>query len=79
MYSPDAVGRTSLDVRCGQLNLVDVTEPLKVSRLLLGIDDEDLHAVKNPPRIPQVGKASKRMTGQSERAAASSGRTFRSS
>lgn len=38
-YSPDAVGKIKLEEGCGALNLVNVSEPLKISRLLLGVDD----------------------------------------
>ena len=56
LYSPDAVGKVDLEAGCGQLNLVNVTEPLKVSRLLLGVDDEDPRAVEIIPRIPPSWK-----------------------
>jgi len=36
-YSPDAEGVISLDVGCGALNLVNVTEQLKVARMIIGI------------------------------------------
>ena len=52
LYSPDAVGKTALEAGCGALNLVNVTEPLKVSRLLLGVDDSSLQGVAIVPRIP---------------------------
>ena len=52
MYSPGAVAKVSLDAGCGELNLVNVTEPLKISRLLLGLDDSSLKLVKVIPRIP---------------------------
>jgi hypothetical protein len=51
-YSPDAVGKIPLAEGCGALNLINVTEPLKVSRLLLGVDDSSLQAVRILPRIP---------------------------
>jgi hypothetical protein len=51
-YSPDAVGKVPLEEGCGALNLVCVTEPLKVSRLLLGVDDSTLSSVRIIPRIP---------------------------
>ena len=51
-YSPDAVGKVPLDEGCGALNLVNVSEPLKISRLMLGVDDHSLQAVAIIPRIP---------------------------
>ncbi|HEV2484914.1 MAG TPA: hypothetical protein VGT08_05225 [Terracidiphilus sp.] len=51
-YSPDAVGKVDLVEGCGALNLVNVSEPLKVSRLLLGVDDLAPHYVRIIPRIP---------------------------
>jgi hypothetical protein len=51
-YSPDAVGKIQLAEGCGALNLVNVAEPLKVSRLLLGVDDLDPAFVRIIPRIP---------------------------
>ena len=51
-YSPDAVGKVPLDEGCGALNLVNVSEPLKISRLMLGVDDHSLQAVAMIPRIP---------------------------
>lgn len=51
-YSPDAVGKMKLDEGCGALNLVNVSEPLKVSRLLLGVDDLTPGSVQIVPRIP---------------------------
>jgi hypothetical protein len=55
-YSPDAVGKIELEEGCGALNLVNVTEPLKVSRLLLGVDDTTLQSVVIIPRIPASWK-----------------------
>jgi hypothetical protein len=55
-YSPDAVGKIPLEEGCGALNLVNVTEPLKVSRLLLGVDDTTLQLVRIIPRIPPSWK-----------------------
>lgn len=52
LYSPDAVGKIALEAGCGALNLVNVTEPLKMSRLLLGVDDSSLQEVAIVPRIP---------------------------
>jgi hypothetical protein len=51
-YSPDAVGKIDLAEGCGALNLVNVSEPLKVSRLLLGVDDLTPGRVEMVPRIP---------------------------
>lgn len=51
-YSPDLVGKTKLEEGCGALNLVNVSEPLKISRLVLGVDDLGAHAVEIIPRIP---------------------------
>jgi hypothetical protein len=55
-YSPDAVGKIELEEGCGALNVVNVTEPLKVSRLLLGVDDSALQSVAIIPRIPASWK-----------------------
>lgn len=52
MYSPDAVGKTELAVGCGPLNLVNVAEPLKIARLILGVDDTSLNEVRIIPRLP---------------------------
>jgi hypothetical protein len=52
MYSPDALGKVALEEGCGALNLVNVSEPLKVSRLMLGVDDSALGSVLIMPRIP---------------------------
>jgi hypothetical protein len=51
-YSPDAVGKTELAVGCGALNMVNVTEPLKISRLMLGVDDSSTAVVGMLPRLP---------------------------
>jgi len=51
-YSPDAVGKIPLHEGCGALNLVNVSEPLKVSRLMLGVDDHSMNEVDVIPRIP---------------------------
>ena len=55
-YSPDAVGKIPLAEGCGALNLVNVSEPLKVARLMLGVDDSSLQAVRILPRIPDTWK-----------------------
>jgi hypothetical protein len=52
MYSPDAVGKMQLTAGCGPLNLVNVSEPLKVARLIAGVDDETANEVKIIPRLP---------------------------
>ena len=51
-YSPDAVGRIALDEGCGALNLVCVMEPLKIARLIVGLDDHDPEHLKLIPRLP---------------------------
>ena len=51
-YSPDAVGKIPLDEGCGALNLVNVSEPLKVSRLMLSVDDSSPRTILIIPRIP---------------------------
>lgn len=51
-YSPDAAGKVKLDEGCGALNLVNVSEPLKISRMMLGVDDSSLGTVRVIPRIP---------------------------
>jgi hypothetical protein len=51
-YSPDAVGKIPLAEGCGALNLVNVSEPLKVSRLMLGVDDSSPQSILILPRIP---------------------------
>ncbi|HEV2327464.1 MAG TPA: hypothetical protein VGY56_01600 [Verrucomicrobiae bacterium] len=52
MYSPDAVGKIELTAGCGPLNLVNVSEPLKVARLIAGVDDTSLDRVQIIPRLP---------------------------
>ena len=51
-YSPLAVGKVTLAVGCGALNLVNVAEPLKVARLILGVDDSDPGTTVLLPRLP---------------------------
>lgn len=51
-YSPDAVGKVALEAGCGPLNLVNVTEQLKVARLIVGVDDKDVNELRLIPRIP---------------------------
>ena len=52
MYSPDALGKIELTAGCGPLNLVNVSEPLKVARLIAGVDDTSLEKVQFIPRLP---------------------------
>lgn len=52
MYSPDAEGQIEMTAGCGPLNLVNVSEPLKVARLIAGIDDTSAEHVKIIPRLP---------------------------
>jgi len=51
-YSPDAVGKVDLDAGCGALNLVNVTEQLKVARLIVGVDDKNPDELRLIPRVP---------------------------
>jgi len=51
-YSPDAPGKVEFEEGCGALNLVNVTEPLKVARLLLGVDPTARGEVRIAPRLP---------------------------
>jgi hypothetical protein len=51
-YSPDAVGKIPLEEGCGALNLVNVSEPLKISRLMLGVDDSSPQSTLILPRLP---------------------------
>jgi hypothetical protein len=41
-----------LTAGCGPLNLVNVSEPLKVARLIAGVDDTSLNQVRIFPRLP---------------------------
>jgi len=52
MYSPDAPGQIELTAGCGPLNLVNVSEPLKVARLIAGVDDTSSKVVRIIPRVP---------------------------
>jgi hypothetical protein len=52
MYSPDAKGQIEMTAGCGPLNLVNVSEPLKVARLIAGVDDTSLNEVRIIPRLP---------------------------
>jgi hypothetical protein len=48
LYAPGVKGTAG----CGPLNLVNVTEPLKVARLILGVDDTSADEVRIIPRLP---------------------------
>lgn len=50
--SPDAVGALDMLCGCGPLNLVNVAEPVKAARLLLGVDDTADDVVRLLPRLP---------------------------
>jgi hypothetical protein len=50
-YSPDRRSEEDLE-GCGALNLVNVSEPLKVARLMIGLDDHTLDPVRLLPRLP---------------------------
>lgn len=52
MYSPEAVGKIEMTAGCGPLNLVNVSEPLKVARLIAGVDDTSPGRVQIIPRLP---------------------------
>lgn len=49
-FSPDYAGL--IDRGCGKLNIVNVAEPLKLARIMLGIDDRFSDTVKIVPRLP---------------------------
>jgi hypothetical protein len=51
-YSPDDPLRKTRDEGCGALNLVCVAEPLKVARLMAGLDDHADGEVVFVPRLP---------------------------
>jgi hypothetical protein len=51
-YSPDDPARLTRDEGCGALNLVCVAEPLKVARLMAGVDDHADDRVDLVPRLP---------------------------
>jgi hypothetical protein len=51
-YSPDDPQRKTRDEGCGALNLVCVAEPLKVARLMAGLDDHADGEVVIVPRLP---------------------------
>lgn len=50
--SVDAIGIVEWDECCGALNLVCVAEPLKIARLMVGVDDTSSDHVTIIPRIP---------------------------
>ncbi|HTV41293.1 MAG TPA: hypothetical protein VMF08_12000 [Candidatus Sulfotelmatobacter sp.] len=52
LYSPDADGKEELSSGCGPLNLVNVAEPLKAARLIVGVDDTSPGQVRIIPRLP---------------------------
>ena len=52
LYSPDAYHKILMTAGCGPLNLVNVSEPLKVARLIAGVDDTSLEQVRIIPRVP---------------------------
>ncbi len=52
LYSPDAYGKILMTAGCGPLNLVNVSEPLKVARLIAGVDDTSLKVVRIIPHLP---------------------------
>lgn len=51
-YSPEAVGKVDMEEGCGALNLVCVMEPLKIARLMLGVDDHRPAKIRLVPRLP---------------------------
>lgn len=51
-YSPDVVGKMKLEQGCGALNLVNVTEPLKAARLMMGLDDLSSDETRIIIRVP---------------------------
>ncbi len=52
MYSPEAVGKMKIEQGCGALNLVNICEPFKIARLVVGIDDSNPETLKLIPRVP---------------------------
>ena len=52
-YSPEALGVTPIEEGCGALNVVNVAEPMKVARMVMGLDNvtDTLCLV---PRLPEV-------------------------
>jgi hypothetical protein len=55
-FSPDAAGTLEMNAGCGPLNLVNVAEPLKAARLILGVDDTSIEEVRLVPRLPPSWK-----------------------
>ncbi len=51
-YSPDAAGVIRMPQGCGALNLVNVMEPLKTARTIIGVDDHDASCIRIIPRPP---------------------------
>lgn len=51
-HSPDAAGIVEWWEGCGALNLVCVAEPLKIGRMMVGVDDSSPETVTIIPRIP---------------------------
>lgn len=51
-FSPDFKGK--IDKGCGKLNIVNVAEPLKLARIMLGIDDRYSDTVRLVPRLPET-------------------------
>lgn len=52
LYSPECVGKQAPEAGCGALNLVNVAEPLKDARLIIGLDDSDPAVLRIVPRLP---------------------------
>jgi hypothetical protein len=75
-YSFDPADKVNLDEGCGALNLVNVSEPLKVARLLLGVDDLDPELVRIIPRPLPIGREWKRRTRPYGQGEARSGLAF---
>ncbi|MHB1485271.1 MAG: hypothetical protein ACYCYI_11490 [Saccharofermentanales bacterium] len=57
--SPEFEELVGFDQGCGALNLVNVAEPLKVARMIAGIDDTSQNILKLIPRIPPSWKGYK--------------------
>ncbi len=53
-FSPDYSG--GRDIGCGKLNLVNVAEPMKLARMMLGVDDRFSEEVSIVPRLPENWK-----------------------
>ncbi len=49
-FAPEFAGER--DIGCGKLNLVNVAEPMKLARLMLGVDDRYGDTVRMMPRLP---------------------------